>query len=70
MGGCGDPVGDQAMGPQPPLGGVHVVGWSADPSGLLALDTQHPPVVGIGGISEESRPGSSNLLQFLEVKCQ
>ena len=38
--------------PQPPVGGVYVVGWSADRSGLLALDNQHPPVVGIGGISE------------------
>ena len=66
MGGCGDPVGDQAMGPQPPLGDVHVVGWSADPSGLLALDTQHPPVVGIGGISEESKPGSRRQIEAQE----
>jgi hypothetical protein len=38
---------------QPPVGGVHVVGWCADPSGLLALDYQHPSVVGIGGNSEK-----------------
>ena len=46
------------MGLQPPVGCVHVVGWCADPSGLLALDYQHPSVVGIGGNSENSRPGN------------
>ena len=40
------------------LGKVHLVGWCADPSGLLGLDNQHPPMVGECGISEESRPGS------------
>ena len=34
------------------MGGVHVVGWCVDPSGLLALDFQNPSVVGIGGNSE------------------
>ena len=52
-GGCGDSVGYLAMGLQPPVGGIHVVGWSADPSGLLALDYQHPSVIGIGGNSEK-----------------
>jgi hypothetical protein len=46
------------MGPQAHVGGVHEVGCCADPSGLLALDYQHPPVVGIGGNSEKSIPGS------------
>ena len=32
MGGCGDSIGYLAMGSQPPMGGVHVVGWSADPN--------------------------------------
>jgi hypothetical protein len=57
-GGCGDSVGYLALGLQPPVGGIHVGGWSADPSGLLALDYQHPSVIGIGGNSEKSRPGS------------
>ena len=56
MRGCGDSVGYLAMGPQPSV--VHLVGWCADLSRLLALDNQHPPVVDIGGISEKSRPGS------------
>ena len=52
MGWRGDSVGYIAMGPQPPVCVIYVVGWCADRSGLLALDNQHPPVVGIGGIRE------------------
>ena len=38
-----------AMSHQPLVGGVHVGGWCADPSGLLALDYQPLSVGGNSG---------------------
>ena len=57
-GGCGASVGNLAMGQQPPVDAGHLGGCCADPSGLLALDHQHPSVVGNGGNSEKLRLGS------------